>query len=180
MNDRDPIRTASRKTRRQDRLGVGSFCLFCLYAGLEALTRVSRRRLEAAGISADRIRRLLERHHIFGVAHDPDAVVTLCLNCHREITEGIAREGISMRPTGDPNKRVASGLRGSAVVFDSLAKTYLGWAEMLDPYDENGISMHPAESPNAVIASDLRRNALTFESFARSFRNWADLLDSHD
>ena len=136
MRDESPIRTARRKVHRKERIGSNSFCLFCGYACLESLTSVSRKSLEDNGISPERLNRLLEDHHFFGKQHDADGVITLCLNCHREITEGIAREGISMRPEKNKYKAVALILRGSAVLFEYLAASYRKWARLLE--DENG------------------------------------------
>jgi hypothetical protein len=79
----------------------------------------------------DRLNRLLEQHHIFGKAHDPDLMVTLCLNCHREITEGLAREGISMYPETNRHKLMILVFEASAVLFESLAKFYRKWANVL-------------------------------------------------
>jgi len=85
------MRTARRKALRKDRFGGNDFCLFCGYACLESLTQVSRQWLETRGmIQKERLDRLLEEHHVVGEAHDPALLVTLCLNCHREITEGLA------------------------------------------------------------------------------------------
>jgi len=58
--------------------------------------------------------------------------VTLCLNCHREITEGLASEGVSMRPETNLLKLIALMLRASAVLFDALAASYRNWAALLD------------------------------------------------
>jgi hypothetical protein len=132
VKDQNPIRTARRKTLREDRLGTNAFCFFCGYACLESLTCVSRKWLEAKGITKEYIDRLLEEHHILGEAHDPDATVTLCLNCHREITEGLAREGVSMRPEKNPLKLIVLMLRASAVLFESLARSYRKWATLLE------------------------------------------------
>ena len=136
MRNQQPIRTARRKVRREDRLGSDAFCLFCGYACLEALTQVSRKWLEERGVPKDRIDRLLEEHHIFGDAHDPDLTITLCLNCHREITEGLAREGVSMRPEKNLRKLIALILRASAVLFDFLAASYRKWASLLEDQSE--------------------------------------------
>jgi len=137
MRDQRPIRTARRKVLRKDRLGSNAFCLFCGYACLESLTHVSRKWLEARGIPKDRLDRLLEEHHIIGEAHDPDLTVTLCLNCHREITEGLAREGVSMRPERNLRKLIALMLRASAVLFELLATSYRKWARLLENQPEN-------------------------------------------
>ena len=136
MRDRRPIQTARRKVLREDRLGRNAFCLFCGYACLESLTQMSRQWLESKGITKDRLDRLLEEHHIVGEAHDPDLMVTLCLNCHREITEGLAREGVSMRPERNIHKLIALVLRGSAVLFEFLASSYRKWASLLEESDE--------------------------------------------
>ena len=137
MSDQRPIRTARRKVQRADRLGSDSFCLFCGYACLESLTCVSREWLESKGIPNQDLDRLLERHHVFGETHDPNTTVTLCLNCHREITEGLMREGISMRPERNAQKLVALVLRSSAVLFESLASAYRRWANLLENQDES-------------------------------------------
>jgi len=128
----DPIRTARRRTQRVERLGSDAFCLLCGYRCLEALTQASRRWVEARGVTKERINRLLEQHHMFGAAHDPNLLLTVCLNCHREITEGLAREGVSMYPDNDQQKLIILVLRASAVLFDFLARSYRKWASLLE------------------------------------------------
>ena len=93
---------------------------------------MTRQWLEAREIPRDRLNRLLQEHHVVGEAHDPDLVVTLCLNCHQEITEGLAREGVSMHPQTNLLKLIAQMLRGSAVLFDSLAASHRKWAVLLE------------------------------------------------
>jgi hypothetical protein len=136
MRDRLPIRTARRKVLRVDRLGSNAFCLFCGYACLESLTKVTRRWLEARGVPGDLLDRLLEDHHTHGEAHDPNLIVTLCLNCHREITEGLMREGVSMYPEKNVHKLVALKLRASAVLLEALASSYRDSASLLEEHDE--------------------------------------------
>jgi len=136
MRDQQPMRTARRKVLRKARFGGNDFCLFCGYACLESLTRVTRQWLEAKGVPRELLDRLLEDHHVIGEAHDPDLIVTLCLNCHREITEGLAREGVSMYPERNIYKLVALVLRGSAVLFEFLASSYRKWASLLEESDE--------------------------------------------
>lgn len=137
MRDRSPINTARRRALRKARLGNNPFCLFCGYACLESLTSVSRKWLEDRGIPSEYLNRLLEEHHIHGQSHDPDLIVTLCLNCHREITEGLAREGVSMRPEQNPQKLIALRLRASAVLFESLAMSFRTSATLLEDQSEN-------------------------------------------
>jgi hypothetical protein len=97
---------------------------------------VTRRWLEAKGVPAELLDRLLEDHHIHGEVHDPNLIVTLCLNCHREITEGLAREGISMRPETNLRKLIALVFKASAVLFEFLARSYRKWASLLEDQDE--------------------------------------------
>jgi hypothetical protein len=138
VRDQHPIRTARRKTLRKERLGSDDFCLFCGYACLESLTPVSRRWLEQRGIPKDRLNRLLELHHGVGEAHDPDVIIMLCLNCHREITEGLACEGVSMHPETNLLKVITYVLRASAALFESLATSYRKWASRLEDRLEKG------------------------------------------
>jgi hypothetical protein len=136
VRDQEPRHTARRNTRRNDRFGNADFCLFCGYACLEALTTVTRQWLETKGVSAQALNRMLERHHIHGEAHDPNLVITLCLNCHREITERLMREGVSMYPQKNPRKLVTAKLRASAVLLDSLATSCRDSASLLEESDE--------------------------------------------
>jgi hypothetical protein len=99
---------------------------------LESLTTVTLRRLEEEGIPARLLDRLVEDHHAHGEAHDPNLIVTLCLNCHREITEGLMREGVSMYPEKNLYKLVASKLRASAVLLESLASSCRNSASLLE------------------------------------------------
>jgi hypothetical protein len=137
MKDGNPIRTARRKANREERLGKNAFCMLCGYACLESLTQVSQQWLEAKGIPTDRIACILEEHHVVGEAHDAHLTITLCLNCHREITEGLAREGISMRPEANRRNFIAMMLRASAVLFEALAESYRKWANLLESENEN-------------------------------------------
>ena len=97
---------------------------------------MTRQWLEKRGISKDFLDRLLEEHHIVGETHDPNLIVTLCLNCHREITERLAREGVSMHPQENVLKLIALMLRGSAVLFEALATSYRKWATLLESRSE--------------------------------------------
>lgn len=136
MRDQDPRRTARRNADRKARFGRDNFCLFCGYACLESLTIVTRDCLEAKGVPGELLKRLLEKHHIHGEAHDPSLTVTLCLNCHREITERLVREGISMYPEKDVPKLIALKLRASALLLESLASSYRDSASLLEDKDE--------------------------------------------
>ena len=103
---------------------------------MESLTAVTRRWLETKGDPGRVLHRLLEDHHNFGKSTDPDLVVTLCLNCHREVTEGLMREGVSMHPETNTRKLVALIFRASAVLFEFLARSYRKWASLVEGQDD--------------------------------------------
>jgi hypothetical protein len=97
---------------------------------------MTRQWLETKGVPAQVLDRLVERHHIHGEAHDPNLVITLCLNCHRQITEGLMREGVSMQPHENARKLVTAKLIASAVVLESLASSCRDSASLLEELDE--------------------------------------------
>ncbi len=66
-----------------------------------------------------------------GKNNDPNLVVSLCLNCHRTATEGLARAGVSMRSESDPIARVAQMLDALAAFFEMLVDVLRRWAELL-------------------------------------------------
>ena len=64
---------------------------------------------------------LLETHHIFGKANDPEATVILCRNCHGEITESNRDAGISMRKPPNLIQKVITYVSCLEVLFVTLA-----------------------------------------------------------
>jgi hypothetical protein len=137
MGDQNPIRTARRKAFREERFGKDAFCLFCGYGCLESLTQETRKWLESKGVSPDCIRRVLEDHHAVSEAHDPNLLITLCLNCHREVTEGLMREGVNMHPEINIRRLTVLRLRASAVHFEHLAVSYRKWANLMENEVQN-------------------------------------------
>jgi hypothetical protein len=128
MNDQDPIKTAVRRRRKQERFGdVKPFCILCGNGTIETLARARLDWLE------ERIppERLIELHHVVGENHDPNLVVPLCMNCHRVVTEGLARAGVSMLPEPEPGERVALMLDALAVFCQFLVDSLRKWAEFL-------------------------------------------------
>src|ERR1700731_1467685 len=89
MRDRQPIRTARRKVRQdeRERLGLAAApCVLCI-----------------------------QKHHVVGQNHDSQLTVPLCEMHHREIHERMLRAGVSLRYERDRVKRVAMALRAMAV-----------------------------------------------------------------
>ncbi len=115
--DRDPNRTALREARRLQGLGdTPSICAFCSYEG--PVIPVTIRWLKAHGVP----KKLLEDHHPRGRKHDPELTIPLCRNCHWQCTEGLLREGISMRFERDQRERIAISLEAQAAFFEDFAK----------------------------------------------------------
>ena len=107
--DADPARTAARRNRRIEHLGPDCACALCGYRNPFALVAVPRT--------------LLEAHHLFGRKRDLGLTVTLCRNCHAEVTEDLRKAGIPMVRERDPVKRAAYALLSGAVFFRKYAET---------------------------------------------------------
>lgn len=106
MRDRQPIRTARRKTRQQERAKQGLAvppCILCI-----------------------------EEHHTAGRHHDPRLTARLCKKHHREMHEQMLRTGISLSFEHNRQKRVAKALRAAAVYDRAKANAMERWAETLD------------------------------------------------
>lgn len=132
----DPIKNDARKKARELRLGKDPICLFCGKENPEALMRISRS--------------ILENHHIFGKANDPDATVILCRNCHAVETERQAACGVNL--THDKNRpfleTLVSILKDLALAFSAFASRLLKLADELADYLET------AEAANSLLGSE--------------------------
>lgn len=118
--DRDPIKTDTRRRRREDRFPDSNpRCVLCGHPNLEAIKSVTVGWLKSRGI---------ELHHVVGRAREPDLVVPLCLNCHRRATEGLTQAGVEMIAETDTRLRVASTLDGLAAFFEMVVDALRKWA----------------------------------------------------
>jgi len=127
MNN-EPIKTAVRRRRKQERFGrLNPICVICGNGNLETLAEVTpewlRQRVPPE--------RLIELHHVFGQQSEPRAVIPVCMNCHRSLTERLAQAGISMRPPNEPREFVALMLDALALFFESLVEALRRWAVYL-------------------------------------------------
>jgi hypothetical protein len=102
----DRIGREVRRARRERDLGENPVCI-CGYSNPCSLKRLKRS--------------LLEKHHLFGKANDPEATLILCRNCHGEITEANRDAGISMRKARNPNEKTITFLSCLKVIFHTLA-----------------------------------------------------------
>jgi hypothetical protein len=112
MKDRQPIRTARRNVRRDDRERLGlaqTPCVLCI-----------------------------DDHHTAGQKHDSTLTVPTCKKHHREIHEQMLRAGISLRYERDPIKRVAKAMRAIAVYRRAEADAMDRWADLLDNQGGHG------------------------------------------
>jgi hypothetical protein len=128
MMDRSPIKTAGRENRCRERIGgCMPVCVMCGYTNAFSMSGVTMEWLTERGVPPS----LLQLHHVDGRAHDPELVVPLCPNCHREVTEGLYQSGVSMRAAPSLNIRQASRLEALAVFFEHLVPAVRRWAEEL-------------------------------------------------
>ena len=94
-------------------------CIYCGYAELVALRRVSSK--------------YLRKHHVLGRNHDPDLTVLVCLNCHALVHDEMLPDAeINLERKSDPIKRVAMMLRAEAVHFEMLAEGKRRQAALLE------------------------------------------------
>lgn len=132
--DRDPVKTAVRRARRQQRLGSEASCAFCGVPDQESLRSVDDPKLR------DRIRqRLLERHHPLGSAQDPELTITLCRNCHALATESLRCADVHMVIQGNPlDRQIASSkawgafYRDAAEAEDRMVEDWEEFSDFLD------------------------------------------------
>jgi hypothetical protein len=90
--DRDPIKTAIRETRRENRLGQLRVCFLCGYADPVAFVVVTPEWSIEKGVP----RSFFEKHHPNGEEHDREFKMPICRNCHARATEGLLRAGVTM------------------------------------------------------------------------------------
>ena len=138
--DRDPVPTAIRDFKREQRLGPNAACAWCGIDDLVVLRAVPK------GSELDQwIRvRLHEMHHPCGRAHDPKLTICLCFNCHAIATESQLREVVPLAPQKNPLDRViargrvlATFHRGSGDAEDRVAEGMESFRTFLDrTYDE--------------------------------------------
>lgn len=123
MFDQNPIKTDARHNRRQERHGTPNpRCVLCLHPKIEALTVVTSDWFYKHGI---------EIHHIVGRNRDEQFTAPLCLNCHRQATEGLARAGVEMVSEIDDHERVAQMLDAYAAFQGQGADAMRRWADTL-------------------------------------------------
>lgn len=117
---RNPARAARRETEVREKLGADRpACIYCGYAEVVALRRVSRRHLR--------------EHHVLGRNHDLDLTVFVCLNCHALVhDEMLPNAGVDLELQSDPIKRVAMMLRAEAVHLEMLARSKRRQAALLE------------------------------------------------
>jgi hypothetical protein len=112
--EQNPIQNDARTAERKRKLGHELRCLLCPEGDIWALTRVHRS--------------LLEKHHLVGKANDPDALVTLCFNCHHKLTERMRANGTSMAPPETCLELIENLLLGLAAFFQMLSEKHTEWA----------------------------------------------------
>jgi hypothetical protein len=130
MIDHNPIGTAVRRERRQARFSTyHPVCFLCPESDLETLTPVTLGWLEAHGVDVRRV--LIELHHHYGEALDSEFVVPLCLNCHRKVTEDLARAGVSTETEADVIVRTVMKLEADVAFFERFIASRKRMAEDL-------------------------------------------------
>jgi hypothetical protein len=127
MKEHDPIGNDARDAEHLRKLGPPPhICLFC---GLDDPRWIKAK--PASWLKGRVPRSVLEEHHVFLEALDPDFIVLLCVLCHFKVTQGYLQAGIDFKCESDPGKRVALMLEAQAVFLRQLAEKNEQWAELL-------------------------------------------------
>ncbi len=147
--DRDPVQTASRAAKREQRLGADPACAWCGRGNAVLLRPIPK------GSDLDQyVRvRLLEMHHPSGRAHDPKLAICLCFICHAIATESQLREAVPLaaqtnpldreiarrrvlatfhRDSGEAEDRAADGME---CFREFLDRTYDDWRDRWEQYE---------------------------------------------
>lgn len=127
MKENDPIGNDAREAEHLRKLGPPPhICIFCGCGDPAILIP------KPLSWLAKRVpRSVLERHHVFLRALDPDFTVLLCILCHFKVTQGYVKAGIEVGPEPDPQKRVKWMLKALAVFMRMLSKAIWHWSELL-------------------------------------------------
>jgi len=130
--DRDPIETAVREARREQRQGRDAACVLCGVRDLETLREVRKGSPLAAPIR----KILLEEHHVYGRANDPDFICTLCRNCHARVSESQLREKVPMKRQENILGRAIARRKASACFHRDAARADDREAEELESFSD--------------------------------------------
>lgn len=113
----DPIARETRRAKRERLHGDNPACVICGLGTLDSLLAVHRSVLEA--------------HHIVGRANDDELTVSLCRNCHAELTEGYRDAGVPLNRPATVLHKLVAVFRALAAMFAALAQKCAAWAEAL-------------------------------------------------
>jgi hypothetical protein len=129
--DRDPVKKAVRRARRQQRLGSEASCALCGVADQESLRIVEDPKLR------DRIRQIvLERHHPLTSAQDPDLTIILCRTCHALATESLRCAGVPMMIQGNPLDRQIARCKAWGAFYRDAAGAEDRMVEALEEFSD--------------------------------------------
>ncbi len=126
--DRDPVETAVREARREQRLGRDAACVLCGLRDLESLCEVRK----GSPLFAVIRKILLEEHHVYGRAIDSDFKCTLCRNCHAQVSESQRCEKVPMKQQKNILDRAIARRKALACFFRDVARAEDREAEELE------------------------------------------------
>ncbi len=113
--DYHPMNPARRRNRRRQELGPDARCAGCGETDIDALRKVRRS--------------VLEQHHPFGEAHEPDATIVLCRTCHAKYSAGQYDDGVPLTPQPTMLERWVAVTAATGSFLRKSGETLLAWAE---------------------------------------------------
>ena len=141
----EPVRNAARNARRFAKFGPNACCLLCGVREPKVLVATAWGQLMDIADDDDssdptlrqRVRLVLEEHHVFETSIDRDVTIPLCRNCHGLVHELLRDQGIDFK--ADPERAtilhvLQTALRVMASFHHQLATFLGGLADQLDAF----------------------------------------------
>ncbi len=113
----NPMQTAARRARRDQRFSLNAACVLCGVTTPETLVAVRRA--------------LLEKHHVCGRANDADLTVPVCRNCHAVLTEGQRAAGVTFTAPQTLLHQIAAALASFFAFLHDFAERGMAWTDAL-------------------------------------------------
>ncbi len=115
MIDYDPMNRGRRRNRRRQELGPDAQCAVCGEKDLDVLRKFKRS--------------VLEQHHPFGEAHEPDATIVLCRTCHDKYSAAQYDDGVPLTPQPSVLERWVAVTAAGGSFLQKSGQILLAWAD---------------------------------------------------
>ncbi len=113
--DYDPMNAGRRRHRRRQELGPDARCAGCGETDVSAVRKFKRS--------------VLEQHHPFGEAHEPDVTIVLCRTCHAKYTAAQYDDGVPLTPQPSTLERLVAANTAFGSFLKQSGENLLGLSD---------------------------------------------------